>query len=86
MAHIPVQSEVDVTDIKYAKSLKMYCDLLVGIVRTSKLDKFNSLGVFVGANRHGPWNFGFIYENKLSCMNIVPIDDKQHDYEEMMEK
>jgi hypothetical protein len=84
--HIPTQSEEDVRVVRYAKSLRMYCDLQIGIMRTSKLDKLNSLGVFVGANRHGPWNFGYIYENKLACMNIVPIDDEEHSYESMMEK
>jgi len=85
-AHVPVQTEEDVREVKYAKSLKMYCDLMIGVMRTSKLSKLNSLAIFVCANRHGPWNFGYIYENKLSCMNIVPVDSEEHTYEELMEK
>ena len=85
-AHVPVQTEEDVREVKYAKSLKMYCDLMIGVMRTPKLDKLNSLAIFICANRHGIWGKGYIYENKLSCMNIVPIDSEEHTYEELTEK
>lgn len=84
--YIPAQSESSDSRIpKYARSLSMYCDIQVAIVRTKELDKFNSIGLGIAINRHGPWGYATLWDNQLHTMRLVENSTDQVSLDELFE-